>query len=67
MHNNFVRIHQPLNVTPAMASGVTKKLWKVADLVSVLCDGDHTPVHFGEVHAALIPSIPDLLRSRERS
>jgi len=36
MHYNFVRIHQTLKVTPAMAGGVTNRLWEVADLVSVL-------------------------------
>jgi hypothetical protein len=36
MHYNFVRIHQTLKVTPAMAAAVTKKLWEVADLVAVL-------------------------------
>ena len=36
MHYNFVRIHQTLKVTPAMAAGVTAKLWEMADLVGVL-------------------------------
>jgi IS1 family transposase len=36
MHYNFVRIHQTLRVTPAMAAGVTAKLWEMADLVKVL-------------------------------
>ena len=30
---NFVRIHQTLRVTPAMAAGVTDRLWEVADIV----------------------------------
>jgi IS1 family transposase len=38
MHYNFVRIHQTLKVTPAMASGVTAKLWEMSDLVKVLED-----------------------------
>lgn len=33
---NFVRIHKTLRVTPAMAAGVTDRLWGVADIVSVL-------------------------------
>jgi IS1 family transposase len=33
---NFVRIHQTLKVTPAMAAGVTDKLWEMDDLVTVL-------------------------------
>ena len=36
MHYNFVRIHQTLKVTPAMAAGVSKKLWEMSDLVDVL-------------------------------
>lgn len=38
MHYNFVRIHQTLRVTPAMAAKVTKTLWDVADMVKVLED-----------------------------
>jgi hypothetical protein len=38
MHYNFVRIHQTLKVTPAMAAGVTPKLWEMADMVAVLED-----------------------------
>src|SRR2546423_13698237 len=36
MYYNFVRIHQTLRVTPAMAAGVTKKLWEVSDIVEML-------------------------------
>jgi IS1 family transposase len=36
MYYNFVRIHQTLKVTPAMAAGVTTKLWEVSDIVEVL-------------------------------
>jgi IS1 family transposase len=36
MHYNFVRIHQTLRITPAMAAGVTDKLWEVADIVELL-------------------------------
>lgn len=36
MYYNFVRIHQTLKVTPAMAAGVTDKLWEMEDLVVVL-------------------------------
>lgn len=33
---NFIKIHRTLRVTPAMAAGVTDRLWEVADLVSLL-------------------------------
>jgi len=36
MHYNFCRIHQTLRVTPAMAAGVTSRLWSVNDLVRLL-------------------------------
>ncbi len=36
MYYNFVRIHQTLKVTPAMAAGVTKRLWEMTDVVDVL-------------------------------
>jgi hypothetical protein len=31
---NFIKIHRTLRVTPAMAAGVTDRLWEVADLVA---------------------------------
>lgn len=36
MHYNFVRVHQTLRVTPAMAAGVTDRLWSIADIVALL-------------------------------
>jgi hypothetical protein len=33
---NFVRIHQSLRVTPAMAAGVTDRLWEMEDLIGLL-------------------------------
>jgi IS1 family transposase len=38
MNYNFSRIHQTLRVTPAMAAGVTGKLWDLMDLVRVIED-----------------------------
>src|SRR5450759_4911751 len=38
MHYNFVRIHQTLRVTPAMAARVTDRLWEMSDMVKVLED-----------------------------
>jgi hypothetical protein len=32
---NFIKIHRTLRMTPAMAAGVTDRLWDVADLVSL--------------------------------
>ena len=36
MHYNFVRVHQSLRCTPAMAAGVSKKLWSIEDIVALL-------------------------------
>lgn len=36
LYYNFVRIHQTLRVTPAMAAGVTDRLWEIGDIVNVL-------------------------------
>jgi len=36
MHYNFVRIHRILRVTPAMAAGVTNKLWEIEDIIKLL-------------------------------
>lgn len=36
MHYNFVRIHQTLKVTPAMAAGVTNRLWDYKDIINLL-------------------------------
>lgn len=36
MHYNFVRIHQTLRCSPAMAAKVTTTLWELADMVKVL-------------------------------
>jgi IS1 family transposase len=38
MNYNFCRIHKTLRVTPAMAAGVSPKLWEMADMVKVLED-----------------------------
>ncbi len=32
-HYNFVRIRRTLRVTPAMATGVSDRLWSVAELI----------------------------------
>jgi IS1 family transposase len=36
MHYNFVRIHQTLRVTPAMAAGVSQHVWSIAEIVQLL-------------------------------
>jgi hypothetical protein len=36
MHYNFVRVHQTLRVTPAMAAGLTDHVWSIDDLIALL-------------------------------
>ena len=36
MYYNFVRLHSKLRVTPAMAAGVTDRLWEVSDIVALV-------------------------------
>ena len=38
MAYNFVRIHGSLRCTPAMAAGVSKRLWDISDIVTVIED-----------------------------
>jgi len=43
MHYNFCRIHKTLRITPAMAAGVTERLWSVGDIVDLLDDAEGAP------------------------
>lgn len=39
LHNffyNFCRIHKSLRITPAMAAGLTDRVWTIADVVAML-------------------------------
>ena len=37
---NFIKIHRTLRVTPAMAAGVTTRLFDVSDLVALLVEAE---------------------------
>ncbi len=37
---NFIKIHRTLRVTPAMAAGVTTRLFEVSDLVALLIQSE---------------------------
>jgi IS1 family transposase len=41
-HYNFCRLHQTIRCTPAMAAGVTSRLWSIADLVGLLPAVEHS-------------------------
>jgi IS1 family transposase len=36
MYYNYVRIHKTLRVTPAMAAGLTDRLWEISDIVELI-------------------------------
>src|SRR5207244_13234211 len=36
MYYNFVRIHKTLRTTPAMAAGVSERLWDISDIADLL-------------------------------
>jgi IS1 family transposase len=36
MHYNFCRIHQTLRVTPAMAAGISDRVWEIEDLIKLI-------------------------------
>ena len=47
MHYNFVRIHKTLRCTPAMAAGVTDRLWDIGDMVAVIDAMEAAPAKRG--------------------
>ncbi len=36
MYYNFVRLHSKLRMSPAMAAGVSKRLWEIGDIVTLV-------------------------------
>ncbi len=40
MYYNFVRIHSTLRMTPAMAAGVSDRLWEIGDIVKLIEDAE---------------------------
>ena len=49
MHYNFVRIHQTLRVTPAMAAGVTDHVWEIEDVIELLNAAERQAVADGDL------------------
>ena len=41
MHYNFVRVHQTLKTTPAVAAGVADRVWKIDDLIQLLAEAEN--------------------------
>jgi len=44
---NFVRIHKTLRVAPAMAAGLSDRLWSIEDVVAIMDACEATPVKRG--------------------
>ena len=47
MYYNFVRLHGKLRVSPAMAAGVTDRLWEISDIVALVEASDAKPTKRG--------------------
>lgn len=47
MHYNFCRIHKTLRITPAMAAGVTDRVWDVKDIVAIIEAAEPAPAKRG--------------------
>lgn len=47
MHYNFCRIHKTLRVTPAMAAGVTDRLWSIEEVAALLEASEAKPTKRG--------------------
>ncbi len=46
MFYNFVRIHTSLKITPAMAAGISDRLWSVEDLAKLVEDYESRKLAF---------------------
>jgi IS1 family transposase len=47
MYYNFVRIHTTLHTTPAMAAGISARLWEIGDIVKLVEDAEVKPTKRG--------------------
>jgi hypothetical protein len=43
MHYNFCRVHKTLGTTPAVAAGITDRVWSLDDLLGVLVEVEPVP------------------------
>jgi IS1 family transposase len=47
MHYNFCRIHKTLRITPAIAAGVTDRVWDISDIVALVEASEPAPAKRG--------------------
>jgi IS1 family transposase len=58
MYYNFCRIHKTLRMTPAMAAGVTNRLWDVNDIVAHVGDTNYSEFGAGmSIHVSESPTV----------
>lgn len=43
LYYNFVKVHQTLRVTPAMAAGLTDRLWDISDIIALVDAKEDAP------------------------
>ena len=60
MHYNFVRIHTSLRVSPAMAAGVSDKLWSLEDVVALIEARESAPKKRGP-YKKRVPKVESLI------
>ena len=69
MFYNFVRIHQTLRITPAMAAGVSERFWEIADIVRLLEEREarleaeareHSLARFGDALGTICDNFKDV-------
>ena len=53
VYYNFVRIHKTLKVTPAMAAGVTDRLWEIEDIAKLVEEAEAKPAKRGPYKKAI--------------
>jgi hypothetical protein len=59
MHYDFVRIHQTLRVTPAMAARETDMLWELSDMVQMLEQWEARTISSASIQPVDPQSVPE--------
>ena len=54
MYYNFVKIHSKLRMSPAMASGVSTKLWEIGDIAALVETAEAKPGKRGQYKKVLV-------------
>lgn len=54
MYYNFVRLHTTLRTTPAMAAGISSRLWEIGDIVKLVEDAEAKPGKRGSYKKAAL-------------